>query len=145
MKRFYHTFAAIFLALFVLTGCSSASSSSPSPSEASTFESYDPLPAAVKADGYKDLGSIAGKYLKKGVDPEFDCKYHSRCSVMKVYAYQDCPNGVYAEVNIVDANGTVVGWTNDTLSALREGDYGVLVFRVDDNAAGVKATEMKCR
>jgi len=88
---------------------------------------------------------MAGRWLEQGVDSEWDCKHYSYCTVFKVYAYRDCPNGVYAEVNKKNASGTIVDWTNDTLGPMNAGDFGVLVFRGTGDGTTSSLSELKCR
>lgn len=73
--------------------------------------------------GYFDLGEIALKW----VDRDKDC-YSCYQWDAKVVSKNGCPSSVYVEVNIL-SGGTVVGWTNDTLSSLGAGQYGVLRFQ----------------
>lgn len=47
--------------------------------------------------------------------------------LMEVWAKDQDAGDIYAQVNLLDATGTVVGWTNDTLY-LSKGDKGVLTF-----------------
>lgn len=53
----------------------------------------------------------------------YDCSYW----VISVVSRDGCPGGVYAEINI-EKFGTVIDWTNDTLSYLGPGKAGRLVL-----------------
>ena len=97
-------------------------------------------------DGFKDVGNgLAVKWLKKGDDPEFSCGHYDACTNLKVYAYASCPNGIYGKVNLKNASGTVVDWTNDTLASLSKGEYGILVFGTFDSGYTHSIVDLTCR
>lgn len=75
------------------------------------------------------------------VDP---CGYQSYCVVLAVHATQTC-SSVYAEAQVLDASGTVVGMANGTLPALNAGDNGRLIlgWTERDGTQG-KLTQLTC-
>jgi len=59
-----------------------------------------------------------------------------------------CPDGLYVEVNFESSSGTVLDWGNDSLSALKPGQRGLMEFRVGTDRDGVDTfdvTEVNCR
>lgn len=76
---------------------------------------------------------------KKGIDYEWssdlvwewvhsggDC-YGDYCWRIKIVSKNECPNGVYAEINIMD-DGVVIDYTNATLGYLGAGQPAILTF-----------------
>jgi len=99
---------------------------------------------AVDDDGYRDSGTgLAWKYLD--VDGEMNpCGYLSHCVVVGVKATQAC-SSVYAEAQVLDPSGTVVGMANGTLPALSYGDTGRLKLGwVEDDGTKAKLTRLSC-
>lgn len=56
-------------------------------------------------------------------------------------------NSVYAEVDILDSSGRVIGWTNDTLRSVRAGEVGRLTFQTYRGSGILSArfSEFNCR
>ena len=98
--------------------------------------------------GFKEWrqdSNMAYKYANnKGGDP---CGYSScRYGKYEVISEDGCPSGVYAEMNFMDAGGTVRDWSNDTVSYLAPMQKALLTF-VSYSAPGGKImlTELNCR
>ena len=74
-----------------------------------------------------------------------DCGYFG-CFGMTVRADDaDCPNGFYAEINLLDASGTIVGYSNDTVGSLRTGQKAKLIFDItDDGVKSARISEFSC-
>lgn len=72
-------------------------------------------------------------------DSEFSCDIGDQCWGMEVIARDGCASSLYVELNIEDASGTAVGYTNDTVGSLKPDQKARLVF---DNleATGRKAS-----
>ena len=89
--------------------------------------------------------NMAYKYaINKGGDP---CGYSScRFGKYEVISEDGCPSGVYAEMNFMDADGTVRDWSNDTVSYLAPKQKALLTF-VSYSAPGgtIRLTELNCR
>lgn len=89
--------------------------------------------------------NMAYKYaINKGGDP---CGYSAcRYGKYEVISQDGCPSGIYAEMNFMDAGGTVVDWSNDTVSYLEPMQKALLTF-VSYSAPGgtIRLTEINCR
>lgn len=48
----------------------------------------------------------------------YDCSYADWCWKAKIISANGCPDGLYAEINILDSADNVVDYTNDTVSSL---------------------------
>lgn len=73
--------------------------------------------------GYKEWeDGLAWKWVD-AYDDCYSCSYWH----IKVVARDGCPGGVYAEINI-ESGGTVVDWTNDTVSYLDSGSSALMTF-----------------
>src|SRR5688500_7414324 len=56
-----------------------------------------------------------------------------------------CTNGLYAEVNLLDKAGTVVGYANDSLGNLAAGREAVMVFdSFEAGAVSAEVSEVNC-
>lgn len=77
---------------------------------------------------------------------EFDCTYSgSRCLGMLVVSRDGCPTSLYVELTLLDSDATAIGYTNDSLGALRAGERGRLIFDVfDDDAADGRIADVSC-
>ena len=91
--------------------------------------------------GYNEFGEIAWKWTDESCGTRY-----GYCWTMRVISDSGCYGGVYAEVNILQ-NGTIVGWSNDTLGSLPPGQKGKLAF-TEYGGSGTKQaqlTELNCR
>lgn len=90
--------------------------------------------------GYSPFGETAWKWTNES------CGYSSGyCWTIRVIAQTGCPNGLYAEVNLLQGN-TVVGYTNDSLGSLPPGQTAKLEF-VSFGGSGTKSatlTKINC-
>lgn len=88
--------------------------------------------------------SLAYKFTTNdGSWPCEDCNFWK----VTVLANQDCPGGVYAELNMLDDSDTVVDWTNDTVSYLGAGQKAILKFEhypYDDTYKTGQVTQLEC-
>ena len=83
---------------------------------------------------------VAWKWTNAG-----SCRYSSfGCWHMDVISQNGCPSGLYAAVNIVDSNGTVVGYTNDSLPGLGAMQKARLEFDNTTNYNQAQFQEIKC-
>jgi len=136
--------AAVTLSL-LLAGCVGSGSygdGGTDSSDAGTFDEDDLLVEEPDIPaGFSDAG--VGIAFRFADDPV--CDGSVRCSQVEVYAYQDCPSMVYIEANLIDGDDRVVGYANDTLGSLSEGQTGLmtLAFTESDGQA-VSITEINC-
>jgi hypothetical protein len=84
--------------------------------------------------------SFAIQWVPGAADPcgNISCSYWT----MNIVSQNDCPGGVYVEVNMSDSGGTVFDWDNDTVASLAAGQVAQLQFltyepRDGDNTAQV--------
>jgi hypothetical protein len=84
--------------------------------------------------------NIAGKW-----DHSPRCASGASCLGLYVVARHGCPNGLYAELNII-SHGAVVSYTNDSLGSLRPRQIARLTFNVYDLPAGARGqlTKIDC-
>jgi len=84
--------------------------------------------------------NIAYKWSHGSVDC-YDCSYWT----MDVVSSVDCSSGVYAEINILDANSVAIDWTNDDLPYLASGSVGRLTFETySSNADTASLVKLTC-
>lgn len=90
--------------------------------------------------GYSD--ATTGLAFKWDHDDSLQCTYGS-CNHLSVYAYEDCPNGVYVEANLLRGN-TVVDYTNGTLSRLDKKQKGLIELDYTSGVTKLKLTKLEC-
>lgn len=90
---------------------------------------------------YPSNPNIAGKW-----DRAPRCRYGSSCVGLYLVTRHGCSDELYAEVNIVSPRGVVVGFTNDSVSALRPGQVAHLTFSTFGPPAGAtpELTKIHC-
>lgn len=120
--------AALAVLAVTLTGCLAIPS----------FDRDRSLPA-----GYSDKGDGAASRWADD-DEMLECEGTlTLCGTLMVYAYERCD--VYVRVNVLDADGTVIGYTNALGGDLRPGDYAKVMLRTyDEGAAGMRLTDLNC-
>lgn len=91
-------------------------------------------------EGWPSREGIAFEWVD---DP--NCDYFG-CSQLNVIARDaQCPNGLYASVNILDKSGTIIGYSNDSLPSLLLGQKARLNFTItEDDAATIALNEFSC-
>ena len=88
-------------------------------------------PSKAPSTGYA-LPVMDGIAYKWAENP--DCDYFD-CFGMTIRADTvSCPGGVYAEINLLDADGTVVDYGNDLVGSLVQGQKAKLIFNVTENS-----------
>lgn len=69
----------------------------------------------------------------------------ARCKEVKVTALRDCSQGIYAEVNFLNADDVVIDWSNARLPALREQQDAILYFgSFEGDADQVEVVSIEC-
>jgi hypothetical protein len=108
----------------------------------SAKDNLETLAASVPwyPDGFNewsDDSSIAWKWVDGG-----GCNLGDWCWHIKVITEGGCPNGVYAEMNILDSADNVVDYSNDTVPSLAAGSTALLEFATynSTHAAGQMVT-----
>ena len=106
---------------------------SPAPPAAWWPSGFTPMPQNV---------SLASRWMATS---EFECTYSTgACLGMVVIAESGC-DSLYVELSLLDADGAVVGWTNDTASGLRAGERAKLVFEIfDEGAVTGRVSQVSC-
>jgi hypothetical protein len=66
------------------------------------------------------------------------------CGTVMVRATTACTGGVYAEVNHLDSSGVVVGYSNDTVSALQAGQMALMHFNFTEDGSSYQLTKLMC-
>jgi hypothetical protein len=96
-------------------------------------------------DGFKKVGNgVAVKWedLNGQYKP---CGYLDHCVVADIWSADGCPEGVYVEAKVLDANGVVVDRANDMLPALDVGEQGRSVLGwTSDLGRSARLTEVTC-
>lgn len=99
--------------------------------------------AASPPDGYAAVtNGVAWRWGDFG-QAATECGGLEPCRYLEVLAQTDCPTGLYAEANIIDADtDTVVGYTNQHLGSLANGQAARLEMYVGGTGALRLRTEL---
>lgn len=77
-------------------------------------------------------------------DDRGSCTFDS-CWHMTVVTKDGCPTSLYVELTTLTPSGTVVGYTNDTVGAVRAGEQAKLNFEnLDEGASKARIAEVAC-
>lgn len=89
---------------------------------------------------YPKNSNIAGRW-----DWKPHCAYGASCEGLYLVTRYGCPNGLYAEMNVV-LRGVVVDYTNDSAGSVRPRQIARLTFNVYNLPSGAKAelTKVHC-
>jgi hypothetical protein len=88
-----------------------------------------------------DDGSVAYKWTHGACDSYGA----SGCWTMRVISQNGCPDGLYVEINIENASGTVIDYSNDSLGSLSSGQQAALEFVTYEGAADTaQLTDVSC-
>lgn len=91
---------------------------------------------------WRDDGTVAWRWVEG-----LDCpSYSDGCWHVDVVTRDGCPDGVYVSLNKLNADETVVGYTNDTLPVLEAGQVGRLTLTAssDDGEVSGRVAEIDC-
>jgi hypothetical protein len=69
---------------------------------------------------------------------------YGSCGTVMVRATTACTGGIYAEVNHLDSSGIVVGYSNDTVSALQAGQMALMQFNFTEDGSSYQLTKLLC-
>jgi hypothetical protein len=92
-------------------------------------------------DGFSDWGNGIGF---KALTGEGACSSGTVCLYYQLYAYKDCPSGVYIQANFINAGGVIVGYGTDLVGSMRDGDSAVVDLRYYGSASKINITKISC-
>lgn len=148
LSRIKLVFLLTFLALGT-TSCGIAPKdqafSRPQISTPSDLDPSEPAQVNWAPKGFSKFDeSIAFKFTtSKGQSPCSDCNYWK----VTIIANEECKDGVYAELNMLDSSGTVLNWSNDSIPFLGARQKAVLTFEnypYDSNLDSGELTDLAC-
>lgn len=93
-------------------------------------------------DGYNDEGQndgLAAKWVAQTCDPG------AKCGDLSVYAYEDCPNGVYVDANMLSVDGSIVDQANGSIDSISVGQKATIVLESYKPFYSIRITKMECR
>lgn len=136
MKRYCLLFAGL-ISIVVLTACTT---NSPAP-----YDYPEPTPTADVTDaivpaapsipeGFTDFGDGLAIQLFK--DAQCNTSYQGCIQVVTVYAYSACPQMAYLEANIIGTSGAVMGFANDSVGSLAQGQTWSAQLKVGNDKIG---------
>lgn len=138
------------VALAILSQCGKPKVS-PSPSWTdpnAVVSTSNVAPKWSPPDGFSSAVTTNGvpfgyRWLKS---KEFSCKYEDVCWGMELVSSQDCPQQFYAQISLLDKEGTNIGWTNDTVQSLGADRKAKLIFgSYETSAHTAELGETECQ
>lgn len=125
---------AVGVAVLALAGCSAKGSTTTKPATAAPWA----------PTGYTEYGDVAYRWTSSG----FACKsYQDNCFGVTVVARDGCPDGVYIELAVLDANGAVVDKANEITAGITNKDVAQAVLSPPGGApknAKARVTKLNC-
>ena len=92
-----------------------------------------------------NMGPITMNGVEWDWTPNPQCGYGSCFGITVTPMSQSCPNGVYAEINLLNGDGVVIGYSNDFIGSLKQGQKAKMTFQVTDNATEkAQLTKIDC-
>lgn len=89
-----------------------------------------------------DNPNVAWRWLKGN---EFRCDYGDSCWGMMIIAKEGCPNSLYAELSILDANDVQISYTNDSLSSTLPMQKSKMIFETyEEDAESARISKISC-
>lgn len=128
------------LALYIIgtfTGSSSESSN-----QSTSLNSPSSSTAWIPS-GFDSWNSeIAYKWVEDPI-----CDTYSVCAAIQIVANKDCPNNLYAELTLQDANYVQYDYTNDSQGSLYKGNKAELTFnfQADNRFAHFEISKISCQ
>lgn len=93
-------------------------------------------------NGWSQDENVGWRWLKSS---EFDCEYGDSCWGIMVISKSGCPNGLYAELSLLDKDDVQVGYTNESLSSSLPLQKSKMIFETfEDSAQTGRLAEIKC-
>lgn len=131
----------ILAVLLLAVGCSVLVTASEDEIGAEFARAEEEFAASVAAEEEERAASIEWEWVE---DP--DCDSGTRCWQIAVSSADGCPDGVYAELNVLDENDAVIDYTNDTLGVLQPGQTAILTFDYyGDGAESGQVAKVDCQ
>ena len=138
----------IFISLVVLGqlfgGNSDESSGTSYETGSATTQSYDDSWIPSDFTGYPSDDNVAWRWASNS---ETNCSYESgACWSALVVTRDGCPNGIYAEIAILDKSGVQIDYTNDTTTRVLPNAKVKLTFDTfNEEADKAQISEINCR
>ena len=133
--------AAVFL-LLVVWNYLAATEATVETGEGAAVETYAEADAGVDVEPEPDPAyETTWEWVQKPT-----CDSGDVCWQIDVHSETGCPNGLYAEMNIMNADGVVIDYSNDTLGHLSPGGTARLTFHhYGEDAETGEIAEVSCR
>lgn len=146
-------FALLISASLLLTGCATAEqeAAQQAQDDAATAKGIETLMGsnltdAQVADGYNDAGDGIG--VRWATETEKSSKpcpsYATSCFIIAVVSNSSCSNGIYIELALKDAAGTIVGMANEITPAMGGGDKGLFAVTAGTPAERASLAKITC-
>ena len=105
-------------------------------------------PVAWWPEGYNEWLLDQNVAWRWQATSEFRCTYSGidgRCFGIEVVTRDGCPDSLYVELSLIDANGAAIGFTNDTAGAILPGQHAKLVLDTFEmSAVQGRVTQITC-
>lgn len=94
-------------------------------------------------DGYTILSKDGNVVYQPITNPK--CAYSTgQCYAIYAIARAGCPRSLYVEASLLDQTGTVIGFTNDSIGAVRPNERALLTFDFFKAASSIRMSKVSC-
>jgi hypothetical protein len=132
----------------LLTGCATDSAAKAQDAKAvdKAVETLGEITAAQKADGFNDVGDgVVVRWANAAEKAGSKCpSYGESCYTVAVQTNVACSKGIYIELQLKNASGTIIGKANEITPGMRANDKGVFPIATSVKAPKASMADVHC-
>lgn len=104
------------------------------------------LTAAQEADGFADVGDgVVVRWANSAEKAESKCaSYAESCYFVTIRTNVACSDGIYIELQLKNASGTIIGKANEITPGMRANDKGVFPIATTVKAPKAAMADVHC-
>jgi hypothetical protein len=138
-------FSAFFIVSFALSSSQDTIDSTSNSDENANTQVEPPVDNSWIPSNFGTFSgdnNVAYRWLE---NDEFDCGYGDSCWGIMIMSKQGCPNGLYAELSILDRDDVQVGYTNDSVGSALPLQKTKMIFETfEDSAHSARVSDISC-
>ena len=145
MRTWIIAAAAVALATTGCGGTTGTTASVPEVADVTVASTAAAAPENPFPPGYVEAEPGLGFRWASNFGTKFECpSYAESCFGAELYSVNGCPSGVYIELALVDAAGSVIGKANEITAGLAPGDHAVVAISTTTKAPQAKVSQINC-
>lgn len=143
MKR---SLIPLALSALLLAGCGQGAPTNAATTPTASSEPDSGLTPAQTADNFVALpGGLAVRWATSAEKSQVSCpSYASSCFRVAIQTNEACHSGIYIEIQLKNANGTIIGKANEITPGMGAGDKGIYPVSSTIAAAQASMSDVHC-